>query len=99
MDQNMVNFTLHFESTLKPQQLGRGAGEKDSLEGTFMQDCEYENFMFNPEEPVLPCVDFLLDGDEKIITGLSSGKRDKTHSICLLPIRLCVLIKAVCKFL
>ena len=52
----MSNFTLHFESTLKPQQLGRDAGEKDSLEGTLMQDCEYENVMFNPEEPVLPCV-------------------------------------------
>ena len=93
----MSNFTLHFESTLKPQQLGRDAGEKDSLEGTLMQDCEYENVMFNPEEPVLPCVDFLRD--EKIIPGLSSGKRDKIHSICLLPIRLCVLIEAVCKFL
>ena len=86
----MGNFSQHFESTLAPQQLVRSGGEKDSLKGTFktVSIHQYENFMFNPEEPVLPCVDFLLDGDKKIIPGLPSGKKDKIHSICLLPIRL-----------
>lgn len=86
----MGNFTLHFESTLEPQQLVRSGGEKDSPEGTFrtVSIHQYENFMFNPEESVLPCVDSLPDGDEKIIPGLSYGKRDKIHSICRLPIRL-----------
>ena len=37
--------------------------------------------MFNPEELAPPCVNrFLLDGDENVIPGLSSGKRDKIHS-------------------
>lgn len=87
----MGSFSQHFESTLAPQQLVRSGGEKKLLKGTFktVSIRQYENFMLNSEEPALPCVDFLLDGDKKIIPGLPSRhKKDKIHSICLLPIRL-----------
>lgn len=68
--------------------------EKDPLEGTLrtmsVHVHQYENFMFNTEELVLTCVNVLLDGDENIIPSLSSGKRNKIHSICELSIRLWV---------
>lgn len=58
----------------------------------------YKSFHYPYEEPVLPDVHFLLGSDEKTIPAFSSGKGDKIHSICLLPVFMGVLIEAVCEF-
>ena len=70
----------------------RSGAERDPLEGmlgTLSVD-QYENFMFNLDEPVPLCVDFFPNGDKQITPGLLSGKSDEIHLICLLLIRLWV---------
>ena len=102
----MGNSNLHFENSLEPQQLVRNGAEKNPLEETLRTVCvdQYENFGFNSptDEQILLCVDFLLNGDEQIMPGLSSGKRDEIHSICILSITYAsvdVLLEALCEFL
>ena len=50
------------------------SGERPA--GRIAQQCECGNFVLNSDEEVLLCVDFLLNGDAKIIPGLSFDKRD-----------------------
>ena len=101
MNQNMGNFSQHFESTLAPQQHVRSGGEKDSLEGTFktVSIHQYENFMFNLEEPVLPRVDFLLDGDKKLYLDCHLVRRINSFDLSVTYTFVNVLIEAVCQFL
>ena len=79
----MSNFALSFEIPLEPQQLVMAGGEHDPLAQPFntMDAQQYEHFLFHPEEPVLPDVDFLLGLDEKIVPSMSAGKRDKINSV------------------
>lgn len=82
----MSNFTLSFHIPLEPKQLVMAGGDQDPLGKTFNTAVaeQYEVCLFNPKEPVLPDVDFLLDSDETIVPGMSPGKRDTSNSIFLL---------------
>ena len=96
----MGNFTLRFQNQLE-QELVTIRGTCDPLVREFSTASaeQYEEFLFNQEELVPPCVDFLLDGNENILPELSNGKRNIIHSICLLPAFMGVMIEAVCEFL
>ena len=78
MDQNGGDFTLSFQIPLEPQQLVMGGGDQDPLEKEIntAHAEQYEDRLFNPQEPVLPDVDFLLGFDETIIPTMSAGKRE-----------------------
>lgn len=71
----MSNFTLSFHIPLEPKQLVMAGGDQDPLGKTFNTAVaeQYEVCLFNPKEPVLPDVDFLLDSDETIVPGMSPG--------------------------
>ena len=58
--------TLHFETSSQLQQRVRSGGKKTHYKGTLrtVSVDQYENFIFNPEQPVLSCVDIFLDGDK-----------------------------------
>lgn len=94
------------KNTLERPQLVRNGAEKNPLEEPLMTVCvdRYENFMFNSptDEQILLCINFLLNGDEQIIPGLSSGNRNEIHSICILSViyaSIGVLLEALCEFL
>ena len=102
----MGYYNLHFENTLEPPQLVRNGAEKNPQEEPLRTVCvdRYENFMFNSpaEEQILLYVEFLLNGEEQIMPGLSSGNRDEINSICILSViyaSVGVLIEALCEFL
>ena len=93
----MGNFTLHFEQMLEPQELVRSGRRNDPLRRKLRTalENEYGNVMANPNGVVPRIFDFLVDHTTgNIILDRSSGKRDKIHSICLLPAFVDLLIIA-----
>lgn len=79
-NRSMGNFTLNFQIPLEPQQLVMAGGDQDPLEKTFSTTKlhQYERLLFHKDEPRLPCPDFLLGSDEKILS-ISTGKRNKIN--------------------
>ena len=75
------SLTLHLVNTSEPQRLVRSGGEQARCKGTLrtVRVAQYENFMFNPEHPVLSCCAFFLDGDKEIVPELSSGNLSKFY--------------------
>ena len=96
----MGYFTLRFQNQLEHELVTIG-GTHDPLEREFSTAPaeQYEESLFNEEELVPPCVDFLLDGNENTLPALSNGKRNIIHLICLLPAFMGVMIEAECGFL
>lgn len=82
-----MNYTLSFQQHWSPQQLVRSGGEHDPLERklrTVTAD-EYKSAVVNPGKKTLKMYDFRLDVNGDIMPQWSTGKRDKIHSIRLLP--------------
>lgn len=94
---DMGKFTLNFQEPLIPQQLLRSGGQHEPLERELRTESEdqYEEAMSDPSKKVSYSYDFCVHHmTGNIIPTLSTGKRDKIHSICLLSTFVDVLIIA-----
>ena len=81
-----MSYTLSFQNHWEPEQLIRSGGEHDPLETELrtVSVHQHGNAMSDRRRRVPRVYDFRLNGG-CIMPALSSGKRDKVHSICLLP--------------
>ena len=82
-----MNYTLSFQQQWPPEQLVRSGGEQDPLKSELrtVTVAQYEIALVNQRMKTLKKYDFLLDMNGDIIPQWSPGKRDKIHSIRLLP--------------
>ena len=87
MGQNAGNFNLSFQQVLGTNQLVRKGGEHDPLERELrtVNVDQYGEVVVDEGKKIPKNYDFCLDVNGDIIPKWSTGKRDKIHSIRLLP--------------
>lgn len=91
----VLNYTLNFQNQWKHLQLARRGGERSPLETELriVRLDQYENVMSLRSTEVPALYDFVVDDmTGNILPNCGTGKRDKIHSICLLPAFVYVLI-------
>lgn len=88
MDENLGEFSLEFQKPLEPLQLVRHGRKKGPL-GRSLRTVKVDQHgkaMDDKSTNVPPRSDFCVDYKTgNIIPSLSTGMRDKVHSICVLP--------------
>lgn len=82
-----MSYTLSFREQWPPQQLVRSGGEHDPLERELrtVNVDQYGDVVVDEGMKIPKNYDFCLDVNGDIIPKWSTGKRDKIHSIRLLP--------------
>lgn len=93
----VVKYTLNFQNQWKHLQLARRGGEHSALERELRiaRTDQYENVMSHTSTEVTEVYDFLVnDMTGNILPDCGTGKKDKIHSIFLLPAFVDVLIAA-----
>lgn len=82
-----MSYTLSFREQWPPEQLVRKGGELDPLERELrtVNVDQYGEVVVDEGKKIPKNYDFCLDVNGDIIPKWSTGKRDKIHSIRLLP--------------